>query len=85
MTKALETALLTTVNAPYLAYVDAQGLASSIVGKDVGLAQVGSFFTEIPVDQQLAFAEEHGVTHDALTQSAAAFQDYSGQDVALAA
>lgn len=85
MTNALETAVLTTVNAPYRTYLDAKGLVTSIVDGQVSVAQVGSFFTEIAPETQRAFATQHGVSEAALVRTASAFQSYSGQDVALAA
>lgn len=85
MTNALETAVLTTVNAPYRTYLDAEGLAVSIADGQVNIAQVGSFFTEVAPATQRAFAMQHGVSEAALVSAASAFQSYSGQDVALAA
>ena len=85
MIKAIETAVLTTVNAPYRTYLDAKGRAASIADRQVDVAQVGSFLAEVAPAAQRAFATQHGVSEAALIEAASAFQSYSGQDVALAA
>lgn len=84
MIKDLETAVLTTVNAPYRTYLDAEGLAASIANGQISVAQVGSFFTEIAPEVQRAFAIRYGVSEAALVRTASSFRKYSGQDVALA-
>lgn len=61
MTQAIQTAMLTTVNAPYQDYLDAGELAAAISNAGFTLGQVGSFFTEIPAETQLAFGQEMGI------------------------
>jgi hypothetical protein len=85
MTKAMQTALLTTVNAPYQTSLDAGELAVALCMHDIKLAQVGSFLTETPVDAQIAFAEAHGISKAELAATATQFANWSGQPVALAA
>lgn len=85
MTHDMQTALLTTVNAPYQNQLDASGLAAALKSANVALGQVSSFFTETGVETQKAFAVEHGISADALTHVAGAFQGWSGQSVALIA
>lgn len=85
MTKAMQTAILTTVNAPYQSILDAGELALAISKNDIKLAQVGSFLTETPVDQQIAFAAAYGIPKAELEATAALFANWSGQPVALAA
>ena len=48
MTKTMQTAILTTVNAPCQTILDAGELALAISRRDIKLAQVGSFLTENP-------------------------------------
>ncbi|MDX8355643.1 hypothetical protein [Cognatiyoonia sp. IB215182] len=85
MTKAMQTAILTTVNAPYQTTLDAGELALAISKHNIKLAQVGSFLTETPIDAQVAFAEAHGISKATLEATATQFADWSGQAVALAA
>ncbi|EEE35268.1 conserved hypothetical protein [Rhodobacteraceae bacterium KLH11] len=85
MTKAMQTAILTTVNAPYQTILDAGELALAISKHDIKLAQVGSFFTETPVDAQIVFAEAHGISKAELKATAIEFANWSGQPVVLAA
>lgn len=85
MTKAMQTALMTTVNAPYQQQVSAGGLALALTNGEIASAQVSSFFTETDVEMQKAFAADHGITLDALVHVASQFQAWSGQPVALAA
>lgn len=85
MTQDMQTALLTTVNAPYQMQLDADGLAAALKSGDVALGQVSSFFTETAVETQKAFADQHGISADALADVAGSFQDWSGQSVALIA
>ncbi|MBW8636275.1 hypothetical protein K1W69_03665 [Hoeflea sp. WL0058] len=84
MTHDTQTALLTTVNAPYQNQLDAGGLAAALKSGNVALGQVSSFFMEIDVETQKAFALEHGISNDTLAHVASVFQDWSGQSVALA-
>lgn len=84
MTNAMQTAILTTVNAPYQTILDAGELALAISKHDITLAQVGSFLTETSVDAQIAFAEAHGIFKADLEATAVEFANWSGQPVALA-
>ncbi len=77
--------VLTTVNAPYAASVDATALANALQAGNVSLGQVASFLTEVPAAEQIAFATTHGVTRSELAAVASAFADWSGQSVPLAA
>ncbi|MGJ8623424.1 MAG: hypothetical protein ACSHW1_11645 [Yoonia sp.] len=81
----MQTAVLTTVNAPFQTYLDAEALAGAIMSGDIGTGQVGSFFTETAVDAQKMFAEAHGISAAALTKTATDFTTWSGQPVILAA
>lgn len=81
----MQTAILTTVNAPYQTSLDAAELALAISNQEIKLAQVGSFLTETPVDDQIAFAETFGISKVALSATASEFANWSGQTVALAA
>ncbi|WP_299752936.1 hypothetical protein [uncultured Tateyamaria sp.] len=85
MTNAMQTVILTTVNAPYQTILDAGQLALAISKQDIKLAQVGSFLTETSVEAQIAFAEAHGISKATLEATATQFADWSGQPVALAA
>lgn len=85
MTKEMQTALLTTVNAPYQTYLDGGALAAALNTGDITKGQVSSFFTETTVAEQLAFAKLHGVLDDSLTATATAFATWSGQKLPLLA
>lgn len=85
MTHDLQTALLTTINAPYQNQLDAGGLAAALKSGNLDLGQVSSFFTEISVETQKAFAAQHDIAAAALADLAGAFQDWSGQSVPLVA
>lgn len=86
MTDAKQIALLlTTVNAPYKTQLDASELAAALKDGDVALGQVSSFFTEIDVETQMAFAAQYGISSDTLAEVAGSFQVWSGQSVALVA
>jgi len=85
MTADMQTVLLTTVNAPYQNHLDAGELAAALIGGNIALGQVSSFFTEIEIDLQKAFAQEQGIPSEVLVQVADAFKNWSGQDVALVA
>lgn len=85
MTHNMQTALLTTVNAPYQNQLDAGGLAAALKSGEVTLGQVSSFFTETAVETQKAFAHQHGISPDVLSDVASTFQDWSGHSVALIA
>lgn len=85
MTQTMQTAILTTVNAPFQTYLDAEALACAISTGDITTGQVGSFYTETAVEAQKAFAMAYGITAAILAQTAAEFSSWSGQSVALAA
>lgn len=85
MTHTMQTAILTTVNASFQTYLDAEALAYAITAGEIRTGQVGSFFTETAVEAQKSFAEAYGITVAALTQTASDFANWSGQPVALAA
>ncbi len=84
MTKAMQTAILTTVNAPYQTMLDSDQLALAIAKADIKLAQVGSFLTETSPADQKAFAGAFGISDEQLNCTATAFANWSGQSVALA-
>ncbi len=77
--------LLTTINAPYAEYMDAQTLAVCLNNGEITSGQINSFFTEVPVDKQITFAENNDITLEKLTETAQSFSKWSGQDVALVA
>jgi len=83
MTQTIQTALLTTVNAPYQATLDGTELASALQAGQITLGQVASFFTETPVEAQKTFAASFGISSDALIQTAKALGSWSGQPVVL--
>jgi hypothetical protein len=82
------TSVLSTVNAPYAAQLTAGQLAACL--GDIGLAktysgQVSSFFSEVPLEHQLAFAEAHDIDLDQLKSLAREFCDWSGESYKLVA
>lgn len=83
MTHEMQTALLTTVNAPYQTYLDGGALAAALNAGDISKGQVNSFFTETTVADQKAFAKLHGVPDETLTSTAIAFAAWSGQKTPL--
>lgn len=85
MTKTMQTALLTAVNAPYQVYLDADALACAITKGQIATGQVGSFFTETSVESQKSFAAAYGIASNLLSQTASDFANWSGQPVALGA
>lgn len=85
MTHEMQSTLLTTVNAPYQTYLDGSALAAALSAGDVKLGQVNSFFTETSAEDQKAFAKLHGIPESVLVETAEAFADWSGQDLALLA
>ncbi len=85
MTKNMQTAMMTTVNAPFQTYLDTDALAYAISTGDIVPGQVGSFFTETAVDAQKTFAAAHGISPAVLAQTATDFANWSGQPVALTA
>jgi len=84
MTHPMQTALMTTVNAPYQVTLDAGALAAALQTGQIELGQIASFFTETPVAAQKAFASSFGVSSETLAQTAKKFADWSGQPVVLA-
>lgn len=84
MTHTMQTAMLTTVNAPFQTYLDAEGLACAICYGEITLGQVSSFYTETAVESQKAFAAAHGISAATLVETATNFSNWSGQSVALA-
>jgi len=85
MTQEMQTALLTTVNAPYQTYLDGSALAAALNAGDITNGQVSSFFTETTVADQKAFAKLHGLPDETLTATATAFAAWSGQKPPLLA
>jgi len=85
MTLSMQISLLTTVNAPYQDYLDANGLACALMSGKIDSGQVASFFTEMSVEDQQSFAEAFDISASVLTNTAVAFSNWSGQAVALAA
>ena len=83
MTHEMQTALLTTVNAPYQTYLDGGALAAALNAGDISKGQVNSFFTETAVADQKAFAKLHGVPEETLAYTATAFAAWSGQKTPL--
>ena len=83
MRHEMQTALLTTVNAPYQTYLDGGALAAALNACDFSKGQVNSFFTETTVADQKAFAKLHGVLDETLTSTATAFAAWSGQKTPL--
>jgi len=83
--KAPVASVLSTVNAPYSKQLDGAGLAyclSHIEAAKAFSGQVGSFFSEISVADQLGFAAEFGISSEAL---AAQFGDWAGESYRLTA
>ncbi len=80
--------LLSKVNAPYGTYASVGILAAQIQAPSLDsdyIGQVSSFFSEIPVEDQLTFAHQHGISKAALKKAATAFVELSGVNVPLAA
>jgi hypothetical protein len=80
--------VLSTINAPYSDKLDARALVHCLLDPAAAKAACGpmsSFFGEIKPEQQIAFAEMHGITHAQLVAAAKAFAAYSGQTYPLAA
>ena len=80
--------VLTTVNAPYGKKLDGQALAYCLADTSLSSANLGhmsSFFSEVPIEDQKAFARQFGISEIALVSAARAFADYSGQSCPLAA
>lgn len=79
--------VLSTVNAPYSAYLDGEALAVCLSDPAAAMDHPGhlsSFFGEVPPEDQLAFAASVGIPKADLVAAAKAFADYSGEDYPLA-
>lgn len=85
MNQELQTALRTTVNVPYQTHLDSSALAAALNAGEISIGQVNSFFMEVTVPDQLAFAKLHGVREAILIESAKAFATWSGQNPAILA
>lgn len=83
MNKELQTALLTTVNALYQTHLDSSALAAAPNAGEISIGQVNSFFMEVTVPDQLAFAKLHGVREATLIETAKVFANWSGQNPAI--
>ncbi len=83
MIRKEQTALLTTVNAPYRSYMDGPALAAALETGDVTKGQVNSFLTEIDVRAQKGFAKAYGISETALQKTATAYAEWSGRKPAL--
>lgn len=86
--KASIVSVLSTVNAPHSKQLDGAGLAyclSHIEAAKAFSGQVGSFFSEIPVADQLSFAAEFGIRPEALKALATEFGDWAGESYRLTA
>ena len=73
MTVSVTTKVLATVNAPYSEDLSAYQLASAISDIDVAQSAMGptfSFFSEIPLDLQMGFISEMGLSHHKVQQVA---------------
>jgi len=76
--KELQTALLTTVNAPYQTHLDSSALAAALNAGEISTGEVNSFFMEVTVPDQLAFAKLHGVREAILIETGTVFANWSG-------
>lgn len=85
MNLEMQTALLTTVNAPYHTHLDGSALAAALNAGEITIGQVNSFFMEVTVPDQLAFAKLHGVQEATLIETAKAFAIWSRQNPAILA
>ena len=83
MTMNEYTTLLTTVNAPYAKYMDANTLALCLSDGEFTSGQVDSFFTEVPMAKQISFAKHFDIPVEKLKTTAQAFGNWSGQTFAL--
>lgn len=80
--------VLTTVNAPYNSYLDADGLAKCLMNEVEAKAMpahMSSFFGEVQPELQQAFAELYGISSSQLVSAAKSFANYSGELYPLAA
>ena len=78
MNKELQTALLTTVNALYQSHLDSSALAAALNVGEISIGQLNSFFLEVTVPDQLAFAKLHGVREAILIETGTVFANWSG-------
>ena len=62
--------------------MDACALATALSSGEITIGQVNSFFTEVPVAEQKAFAEEYGIDTAVLAKTASSLASWSGQQVA---
>lgn len=74
-------AIFTTINAPYKTYVDEGRLVGCLL--DIECAkkhspQVGGFFGEVMLEEQVALARAHGISFEELKAIAFAFSEWSG-------
>ena len=79
---------LTTVNAPYSTQLDGQELALCLTDLDLAKehpGQVSSFFGEVPLCDQIEFAEAFDVSLNELKKLAHGFAEWSGESYLLAA
>ena len=80
--------VLTTVNAPYGKQLSGAELAyclSDIEAAKLYSGQVSAFFGEVPLESQLAFADEHHIPVALLKALATSFSEWSGEIYPLAA
>ena len=80
--------ILTTVNAPFSNALDAGKLAACLM--DVAAAKqnpghMSAFFGEVPVGDQVAFANAKGIPLTLMAKVAKAFSAYSGETYPIAA
>ncbi len=88
MTATAFEALMSKVNAPYGQYACAADLAAHIADPAIGgeyFAQVWSFYTEVPLDAQIAFAAHHNVSEEELVKAAKKLAYETGAPLPLAA
>lgn len=82
------TTTLTTVNAPYSVQLDGQGLASCLLDIQIAKAhsgQVSAFLGEVPLQDQLEFADAYMISIEVLKSFAKSFSNWSGESYLLAA
>ncbi|WP_420429582.1 hypothetical protein [Kordiimonas sp.] len=75
--------VLTTVNAPHLKQLDADGLVRCLQDEEYAMAHIGhvwSFFGEVPVSTQLAFALHHSIAAKALQDIGKFYAKRTGAD-----
>ena len=73
--------VLSTVNAPYRAKLDAKSLAARLREPDSmrsALGPMSSFFYDVDIDLQRRFALSHGISLEALARAAHLFGTWSG-------